>query len=147
SSKPFLLAGPALMFALLARGPVRQRRAFHLLFVVTAGWIGLFSLGRSKLIWYAYPVFPLIALAVASLIWERVHLLATQVFACEHRAAGAAVCYGLLISLTLGKCLDHVHCWGAVSGPFPNEGVYFSPDKCGTAFQSRYLSRSIPSKV
>ncbi|MHC4942546.1 MAG: ArnT family glycosyltransferase [Planctomycetota bacterium] len=68
SSKPFLLFLPALAVAALLSFRGAKRREFGLLALVATGWIAALTAMASKLPWYPYPVYPLIALAIAASI-------------------------------------------------------------------------------
>jgi 4-amino-4-deoxy-L-arabinose transferase-like glycosyltransferase len=67
ASVPFWFFIPALIICGVAavREP-RYRGACQVLVVVSAGWLLIFSLSVSKAQHYAYPVFPLIAIAIAA---------------------------------------------------------------------------------
>ena len=77
SSWPFLLFLPALAFAAVAgflRG--RDPRGRFLSFAVVA-WMAAMSVARTRYAWYAYPVYPLIAVSIAWLLVAGVTRAAT----------------------------------------------------------------------
>lgn len=65
SSSPFLLFVPAMAIALLYAFQGNQRRQYGLISLFGMGWIFIISLSASKLIWYAFPAFPFVALVIS----------------------------------------------------------------------------------
>ena len=68
SSWAFYLFIPATFFAAAsaARSPC-ERRQYSLLAILIGGWVLLLSLSSGKFVHYAYPVFPMIALAITAM--------------------------------------------------------------------------------
>ncbi|HKB41321.1 MAG TPA: glycosyltransferase family 39 protein, partial [Gemmataceae bacterium] len=69
SCSAFALALPALGWAAWRSVSGERSESLRLLVVPTAIYLFVFSLSKSKLEWYVYPTFPLIALVVAWLLW------------------------------------------------------------------------------
>jgi 4-amino-4-deoxy-L-arabinose transferase-like glycosyltransferase len=74
SSRPFVLFVPAMLLAAVLSVRGIRRREYGLLTIFGGGWVAVFSLARAKLAWYAFPAFPLIAIAITG-----VSLLPVQV--------------------------------------------------------------------
>jgi 4-amino-4-deoxy-L-arabinose transferase-like glycosyltransferase len=115
SSKPFLLLVPALLFCAFGAFRGNRRAACGLTALIIGCWIGLFSLGASKLAWYVYPVYPLIAVAVAALLvsvlWRLARLLPRRL-----GAAAAGLGYAVVLFLVLDKSYLH---WQHIRGGPP----------------------------
>jgi hypothetical protein len=107
SSKPFLLFLPALLFCGLGSFYGSRRLACSLTAVLIAGWVALFSLGASKLCWYVYPVYPLIAVAVAALVLTGLEQLSTRLAPRRWGAVVLGVAYVAVLLPVLGKDYQH----------------------------------------
>ncbi len=79
SSWVFYLFVPATIFAAIsAARDAAARRQYALLSLLIAGWVLLLSLSRAKFIHYAYPVFPMIALAITAMLAEAARWIARR---------------------------------------------------------------------
>ncbi len=68
SSLPFRLFVPALILTAAAGFFDGRKQASRFLCFFTASWLCAFSLARTKYAWYVFPVYPLIAIAIAWLL-------------------------------------------------------------------------------
>jgi hypothetical protein len=125
SSKPFLLLLPALLFCAVGVWRSGRRAACGLTALLIAGWIGIFSLGASKLTWYVYPVYPLIAVAVAALLVTVLWQAAARLLPRRLAPVAAGLGYAVLLVLVLDKL--HLHWQHVGAGPveqYPPWQVY-----------------------
>jgi 4-amino-4-deoxy-L-arabinose transferase-like glycosyltransferase len=111
SSKPFLLFVPALLFCVVGACWGGRRPACSLTALLVGGWVGLFSLGASKLSWYVYPVYPLIAVAVAALLVTLLCQLTARLPAGRAGWGRAllAVGYAAILLPVLAKSYQHLN--------------------------------------
>jgi 4-amino-4-deoxy-L-arabinose transferase-like glycosyltransferase len=108
SSKPFLLFLPAMLFCLAGSRFGSRQQACSLVGLFTAGWVVFFSLGKSKLSWYVYPVFPLIAVAVAAMLVTALRLLIARLSPGVWGGRIVRFACLLLAVLVLGKASEHI---------------------------------------
>ncbi len=91
SSFAFALFAPALIYVLIrAIRPGPHRQAFILISLFSFGWLVLFSVSASKFLHYAFPVFPLMAISIATMLLALFDWLRHRVAA---RAVSAAMVY------------------------------------------------------
>lgn len=105
SSDPFHLFIPVMAIVVVLSFFGGKRKEFGLIAVVGGGWIGAITAMASKLPWYPYPAYPMVALAIAAVVIGPLQFLISRYVPEKARlcAMSALAAAALLAAVPYGK--------------------------------------------